>query len=71
MHWSPKEVGSNVSEGVDLLGGVRTSRPGEQASSFQVLSVGYQQKVWSRLKVDLLTSKAVWIKKWVFPLYMI
>jgi hypothetical protein len=37
--WNPEEVGSNASEGIDLLARVRASRQEERASFFQVEAV--------------------------------
>ena len=54
-HQNPKEEGYNGSEGVDFP--VRASRQREKLSFSHVLNIGYHQKVWPRLKVDLLTSK--------------
>ena len=54
---NPKEVGSNANEEMDLSVRARESRQREQGFLFQVLYTGCQQKVWSRWKVNLPTSK--------------
>jgi hypothetical protein len=55
MHWNPKEVGSNASEGVGFPS--RTSRQREQAFFFLVLYIGCQKKMRTKLKVNLPTSE--------------
>jgi hypothetical protein len=62
IHQSPKEVGTNASEGKDLPVRVRTIRQRVGASFFRVLYINFQQKgesshpKRSRLKVSLPTS---------------
>jgi hypothetical protein len=52
-----EDVGSNASEGMDLPVRRIANRQIEQASSYCVHSLSYQQKVWLRLKVDHPGSK--------------
>jgi hypothetical protein len=47
----------NASEVIDLAARVRASRQRAQAFFFYALHIGFQQKVHSRLKVDLHTSE--------------
>jgi len=54
--WNPREVGSNASEGMDLL--TRHGRTGKEESVLPSPSIGFQQKVWPRLKVYLSTSRS-------------
>ena len=73
IYHNPEEVGSNANEGMDLLGRegrnrdtyvhtyihtyIHTERERARASFFYVLYTGCQQKVWSKLKVGLSTTK--------------
>jgi hypothetical protein len=58
IHQNPKEVGYNDS-GRDGLASQRENKQAKRkpTSFFHVLYIGYQQKLWPRLKVDLPTSK--------------
>ena len=50
MRWSPEEVGSNTTEGMDLL--VRQKQASkEQGFLLPCPYIGFQQKVWTRTKV--------------------
>jgi hypothetical protein len=57
--WNPKEVVPSASEGMDLLVRTRASRQRAEACFFHDLSIGFQQRVWFRLKVSLSTLKAL------------
>lgn len=57
--WSPKEVGSSSSEGMDVL--TRQEQTGEKQPMplfFHCPYTGFQQKVWPRLKVCLPASRS-------------
>lgn len=51
--YTPKEVSSNTSEGVELPSRVRASRQRGEAAFFHILYIGCQKKVCSVLMVDL------------------
>jgi hypothetical protein len=59
MCQSPEEVGSNVSEGIDLLGRAKASRQKARVSFFHDLYIGLQQKVRPRSRVGLPRSNGL------------
>jgi hypothetical protein len=65
IHWNPKEVGSNVSEGMHLSSRPRAKRHRTNVSFSLVLYIGCHEKVWPRLKVSLLSSSNRDLR-WVF-----
>jgi hypothetical protein len=58
IYQTPKEVGSNASEGMDLPERLRAEMQAKNKSFLlPCFYIGLQQKVWPKLKVGLSASK--------------
>jgi hypothetical protein len=68
IYHNTEEVGSNMSEGINVPGRVKASRQSVRASFFHVLYIGGHQKMWPRFKVNLPTSNDP-VKKSLLQVY--